>query len=156
MANKLQSVYPKILVPLDGSATSLRGLAEAVKLAKRGDVQLQLLHVVNELVIGSVETAPVYLDRLIEDMRASGRAILHTAERIVRDSGLQAQSVLLESVGNRAADQIVEQARQWPADLIVMGTHGRRGLSRLALSSDAELVVRSAPVPVLLVRGGDA
>jgi nucleotide-binding universal stress UspA family protein len=43
-------------------------------------------------------------------------------------------------------------ARQWRADLIVMGTHGRRGMSRLAMGSDAELVVRSTPVPVLLVR----
>jgi nucleotide-binding universal stress UspA family protein len=48
---------------------------------------------------------------------------------------------------------IVEQAEQWPADLLVMGTHGRRGLRRLALGSDAEMVVRGARVPVLLVRG---
>lgn len=61
--------------------------------------------------------------------------------------------VLLESIGGRAADLIVDQAKQWNADLIVMGTHGRRGLRRLALGSDAELVVRSASVPVLLVRG---
>jgi nucleotide-binding universal stress UspA family protein len=48
---------------------------------------------------------------------------------------------------------IVEKAKEWPADLIVMGTHGRRGLSRLVLGSDAEWVLRSTPVPVLMVRG---
>lgn len=55
--------------------------------------------------------------------------------------------------GIEAADVIVEQAKKREADLIVMGTHGRRGLRRFALGSDAELVVRSSPVPVLLVRG---
>jgi nucleotide-binding universal stress UspA family protein len=61
-------------------------------------------------------------------------------------------SVLLESIGGPAADFIIAQAKQWPADLIVMGTHGRRGLARLAMGSDAEQVVRAMTVPVLLVR----
>jgi nucleotide-binding universal stress UspA family protein len=60
---------------------------------------------------------------------------------------------LLESMGGRAADLIVAQANEWGAELIVMGTHGRRGLARVAMGSDAEEVVRSASVPVLLVRG---
>jgi len=59
--------------------------------------------------------------------------------------------VLLESIGGPAADLILAQAKEWPADLIVMGTHGRRGLRRLAMGSDAEGVIRGAPVPVLLV-----
>jgi nucleotide-binding universal stress UspA family protein len=59
---------------------------------------------------------------------------------------------MIESMGASAADFIVEQARQWSADLIVMGTHGRRGLLRVAMGSDAESVVRIASVPVLLVR----
>ena len=59
---------------------------------------------------------------------------------------------MLESIGAPAADFIVAQAKQWPADLIVMGTHGRRGFARLAMGSDAEYVIRMAPVPVLLLR----
>ena len=51
---------------------------------------------------------------------------------------------------------IVEYAEQWPADLIVIGTHGRRGIRRLAMGSDAEFVIRTTPVPVLLVRGTKA
>ena len=62
-------------------------------------------------------------------------------------------SVLLESIGGAAADLILAQAKIWQPDLIVMGTHGRRGLARLALGSDAENVVRAATVPVMLVRG---
>ncbi len=63
------------------------------------------------------------------------------------------QGYLLETMGMRAAELIVEQATQWPADLIVMGTHGRRGLRRVVLGSDAELVIRHTTVPVLLLRG---
>jgi len=59
---------------------------------------------------------------------------------------------MIESMGASAADFIVDHARQWSADLIVMGTHGRRGLVRVAMGSDAESVVRIASVPVLLVR----
>jgi nucleotide-binding universal stress UspA family protein len=59
---------------------------------------------------------------------------------------------MLESFGGRAADFIVEQANKWRADLIVLGTHGRRGVKRLVMGSDAEQVIRTARVPVLLVK----
>jgi nucleotide-binding universal stress UspA family protein len=71
---------------------------------------------------------------------------------MVRDQGIEPQCVLSESIGRQAAHQIIKQAEQWPADLIVMGTHGRRGLHRLLMGSDAEQVLRAASVPVLLVR----
>jgi nucleotide-binding universal stress UspA family protein len=111
---------------------------------------------VNELVLTGAETSQVYMDKIVDALRAEGKAVLGKAEGVVREHALEPQSVLLESIGGRAADLIVEQAKQWKADLIVMGTHGRRGLRRLALGSDAELVVRFAPVPVLLIRGDAA
>jgi nucleotide-binding universal stress UspA family protein len=60
--------------------------------------------------------------------------------------------VLRETLGHRVADLIIKQAKRWRADVIVLGTHGRRGVSRLVMGSDAELVVRETSVPVLLVR----
>jgi nucleotide-binding universal stress UspA family protein len=60
--------------------------------------------------------------------------------------------VLRHCSAGRVSDVIVKEAAQWPADLIVLGTHGRRGAGRLLLGSDAEQVLRVAPVPVLLVR----
>ena len=60
--------------------------------------------------------------------------------------------VLAENLAGRVADVIVRQARRQRADLLVLGTHGRRGLTRMVMGSDAELVVRYAPAPVLLVR----
>lgn len=94
-----------------------------------------------------------YIDQFIDALRAQGKEILGKAQRVVFEHALKCESVLLETIGAGAADQIVAHAQQCNADLIVMGTHGRRGLRRLALGSDAELVVRSSPIPVLLVRG---
>jgi nucleotide-binding universal stress UspA family protein len=147
-------MYTKILVPIDGSATSLLGLGEAIKLAKSSGATLRIVHVVNEYVILDAAYVPSNLyEMMIEPLLEAGRKMLKDAESRVREQGLEPQSALLDTVGGRVADLIVEDARQWPADLIVMGTHGRRGLRRLALGSDAEMVLRTSPVPVLLVRG---
>ena len=60
---------------------------------------------------------------------------------------------MIESLGLRVADRITADAKRWRADLIVIGTHGRRGMQRLLMGSDAEMVVRNTTVPVLLVHG---
>jgi nucleotide-binding universal stress UspA family protein len=147
-------MYRRILVPIDGSATSFLGLQEALKLAESSPATLRLVHVVNEFLMSDVMYFPAdHYDKLIEPLREAGRRVLENARRITRERGLEAQAVMLETIGGRAADLILTDARTWPADLIVMGTHGRRGLSRMVLGSDAELVLRGSPVPVLLVRG---
>lgn len=145
-------MYQNILVPVDGSPTATRGLKEAMQLAKLHGSRLRLLHVVNELILTADPQPAIYMGTLLDSLRAGGTDILKRAERLTREQGVAFETVLLETLGRHAADLIVEQAQQWPADLIVMGTHGRRGLSRLALGSDAELVLRAASVPVLLVK----
>jgi nucleotide-binding universal stress UspA family protein len=144
-------MYSKILVPVDGSETSMVGLKEAVKLAKTQGSELRLLHIVNEFVLDYSYGAGLYGTSLIESLRDGGKKILQEAESFVKQQGVPVESVLLESIGGPAADLILVQAKEWPAELIVMGTHGRRGLRRFAMGSDAEAVVRGAPVPVLLV-----
>lgn len=144
-------MYKHILVPVDGSATSKRGLEEAMRIAQDGGGTIRLVHVVDELVMVDPEV-PVYYQAMIESLREHGKAVLAKSEASVKARGVPVQSVLLETMGMRAADLIVEQAAQWPADLIVMGTHGRRGLRRVVLGSDAELVIRHTTVPVLLLR----
>lgn len=146
-------MYKQLLVPVDGSEPSMLGLAEAIKIAKSDGSKLHLVHVVDELLPVGVEWPARYIDDFIAALRAQGKEVLRKAERVVFENALKCEGVLLETVGSRAADLIVEHAKQCKADLIVMGTHGRRGLRRLALGSDAESVVRSSPVPVLLVRG---
>jgi nucleotide-binding universal stress UspA family protein len=146
-------MYSKILVPIDGSETSTAGLNEAIKLAKIHDSQVCLLHIVNEFVLDYTFAPGQFSNDLFESMRKSGQAILDAAEQAVQRQGIKPTAVLLESIGGVAADLILEQAKKFHADLIVMGTHGRRGIFRLALGSDAEQVVRGATIPVLLVRG---
>ena len=142
-------MYAKILVPVDGSETSRRGLREAVRLAADQRAALRCLYVIDEHVLFD---APFAYPGLVEKMRGSGESILGDASREAREAGIPAETALRESGGRRVSTTILEEAAAWPADLIVMGTHGRRGLSHLALGSDAELVVRDSPVPVLLVR----
>jgi nucleotide-binding universal stress UspA family protein len=93
------------------------------------------------------------LSDLLDILRRSGDEILAGARTVASQQGIEAESVVRDSLSGHVADVIVKEAREWPADLIVMETHGRRGLSHLVLGSDAEGVVRSSPVPVLLVKG---
>jgi len=145
--------YRRILVPVDGSPTSNAGLREAIRLAKGQETALQLVHVADQHFIAAMgmETASA-IDELIAGVTQAGHRILRKAERTVRREGLEPSTVLLETLTGPAADPIVRQAKKWAADLIVIGTHGRRGVRRLLMGSDAEQIVRTSPVPVLLVR----
>ena len=149
-------MYRRILVPVDGSAASAAGLEEAIRLAKGQRVRLRLVHVVNEYVAYQgfdLSGAGVYYaGDLIDSLRASGRKLVEKAAARVRKRGIKAEAAIFDSVAGRVADLIIAEAGRWRADLIVMGTHGRRGVNRLVLGSDAEIVVRMAPVPVLLVK----
>lgn len=145
-------MYEKILVAVDGSPTSLRGLDEAIKVAKAMHGRLLLVHVVNELVLAAEYVPTVYYEPVLVSLRESGVKVLEQAMKVARGADVSCEQQLIETLGGRAADEIVNQAKEWSADLIVLGTHGRRGLKRLAMGSDAELVLRQSPVPVLMVR----
>lgn len=147
-------VYKRILVPVDGSSASNAGLKEALRLAKDQHAKLRLLHIVDELVVFNTPEAGFNIQSVIESMRRSGQQLLERAAKLAASRGVKAESGLIESAGVRVADVITRQAKRWRADLIVMGTHGRRGVNRMLMGSDAELVVRNAGVPVLLVRDG--
>jgi nucleotide-binding universal stress UspA family protein len=146
-------MYDKILVPVDGSETSTRGLNEAIKIAKAEGSQLSLVHIVNEYIFDITYSGGVFPQNLIDTLVKTGKSVLDTAESAAKKEGVKVDSVLIQSIGGVAADLTLSQAKTWQPDLIVMGTHGRRGLARLALGSDAEHVARDATVPVLLVRG---
>lgn len=147
------SAYRRILVPVDGSPTSTRGLREALRLAKEGRARLILMHVVDEFAAyASPDLLPPPGIDLVRLLREAGRRILAKSQALAKKQGVAAKTVLRESFGGPAADVIVREARRLRADLIVLGTHGRRGVRRLVLGSDAEQVVRRASVPVLLVR----
>ena len=149
------SAYKRILVAVDGSPASNKGLREALRLAKAERASVCIVHVVDEFpafaAMDGLGAAPAV--DLVPSLREGGKRILARAKAVAAKAGVPARTVLQERIGGPAADRIVREARKQRADLIVLGTHGRRGMRRMVLGSDAEQVVRAAGVPVLLVRG---
>jgi nucleotide-binding universal stress UspA family protein len=151
-ARKERHMYQRILVPVDGSPTSERGLREAIKLASGQKTRLLFLHIVDDYTMLIEMSSAAGYDEMIRGLRQYGLDVLANAKRAADEASVHCETLLREVTGKRIADVIVEQARQHSCDLIVMGTHGRRGFSRLTLGSAAEGVVRASPFPVLLVR----
>jgi nucleotide-binding universal stress UspA family protein len=148
------AMYNKILVAVDGSAASKCSLREAITLSVDQNAGLFLLNVVEEFSVLAQIAAIVSRDEMIDFLRECGKDVLDQARRIAAAIGVHAEMILRQTGYARVSEVIVNEARSGGYDLIVMGTHGRRGISRFALGSDAENVVRMSQVPVLLVRQG--
>lgn len=144
--------YKRILVPVDGSEPANVALAEAIRVARATGGELRLLHVVEQQILSSMPDAAMLTNQLVEALEAAGNELLRGGVQEAANAGVGADSVRVEGRARRVSEVIVEQAAAWPADLVVMGTHGRRGLDHLLLGSDAERVARSVSVPLLLVR----
>ncbi len=136
-----------ILVPTDFSACSEQALDYAIEMADKLGAKVHLLSVVGipsygvpELGVGLTATM---MDNMITDTQ---RAL----DQLKRDRKSVDQTLVR---AGDARDVILQTAEELPADLIVMGTHGRRGISRALLGSVTEMIVRTSPVPVLTVRG---
>jgi len=146
-------MFKRILVAVDGSHTAELALQEAIMLAKELRAQLRVVHVVDEVSLNWPEGGD--FEEVKETFRKSSRKILEKADAEMRKAGMTAETKMLEidTFGHRVADMIAADAEAWPADLIVIGTHGRSGVNRLRLGSVAEGVARVAAKPVLLIRG---
>jgi nucleotide-binding universal stress UspA family protein len=144
------SGYQRILVPVDGSPTSNAGLDEAIRLAELMGARIGLVHVVDGNLFGiGFETCVGDVAGMLSE---AGAEILAKAKARVESRAVPVDTFTADTFGERVCDVVADQANAWKADLIVIGTHGRRGARRLLLGSDAEQIVRSSPVPVLLVR----
>ena len=146
-------MFKRILVPVDGGKASTAGLRTALALARERKARLRLVH------LAQIVAAPPMADgypvaQLYDAIRQTGERLLARSVRLCAQQGIKCETKMYVAIAERASDVILEDARKWRPDLIVMGTHGRRGLRRFALGSDAEQVVRAATVPVLLVRAG--
>ena len=153
-------MYKRILVAIDGSVTSDLALREAIGLAKDQNAMLRLVHVVDVTAPAYTTTAEATsaaaLHLFAEYQKASqeaGENLLTTRAATARDAGVNVDTKLITVLGERIYEAIEEQSKQWPADLIVVGTEGRRGFQRLMIGSVAEGLVRISTKPVLLIRG---
>lgn len=149
-------MYKHILVAVDGSDTSNLALSEAMKLTRDQQAAIRLVHVVDLIPTYTDLENPNQVVQYQEALREIGQKVLSDSRAFADKSGVQtdAQLHIIETPGEHIYDAIEEEAIRWPADLIVIGTHGRRGIRRFILGSVAEGVIRVTTKPVLLVRGG--
>ncbi len=145
-------MYKRILAPIDGSAASERGLREAIALARDQGATLRLLHVLDEFMPLVDPSLWPGFEQLSQALSKEGHKLLAEGRTKASEQGLSVEVVQRGTLDNRAAAAIVAEARDSSCDLIVMGTHGHRGMNRLLLGSDAVAVLQTSPVPVLLVR----
>ena len=141
-------MYKRILVPVDGSEVSGKALAAALQLAQLKGGRVRLVHVLEQAshVDGyALHLARDYASKVLAEASATAKA-----------AGVDCDQRVVDVPGRRLGEIVADEARAWEADLVVVGTHGRRGVGRALLGSGAEQVVRLAPVPVLAIRGQPA
>lgn len=148
-------MYKRILVAVDGSATSNKAITAALEMASYsgGKSVLRLLHVVDEIAyFTGLDPYAGQSYSVISVMREAGAKILTDALAIVQSAGVQADTVLVDRLGAHLAETVAGQATEWNASLIVVGTHGRKGIGRLLMGSGAEQIIRLSTCPVLVIR----
>ena len=147
-------MFKRILVPVDGSEPAQHALQTANRLAAENGGELRLVHVMDRTAyLTGYDPSGAASGALYEALNASARQILDEALAQARAAGAQAEGTMVDDLGTRLGDAVARLATEWQADLIVVGTHGRSGPSRLLLGSGAEQIIRLAPVPVLVTRG---
>ena len=146
-------MYKNILVAIDDSETSRCALDEAINIARATNAKLHIVHVADEVLLGMHQrtvSTKLNLDHAMAAIRSAGVTILEDARAAA--SGIEAETILLETMKRRVSEMLIDKSRELGCDLIVIGRHGQRGLARLILGSVAEQVAKMADASVLLVR----
>jgi len=145
-------MFKRILVPVDGSATSTKALITALQMAREAGGCVRLLHSVDEFqALSGFE----YSADVMKIVRENAGRVLVDAMAIAKASSVQVDQQLVDEPDTRLGHTVSEAARIWEADLVVVGTHGRRGIGRVLMGSGAEQITREASVPVLVIRSDE-
>lgn len=148
-------MYTRILVAIDDSPTAQKALDEAIRLASALGASLCIAHAADEGPLaqhGMGLGTYIDIEKVKGEMRDDSNELLEQAVAKAEAAGCQAERLLVESTERRVAEMINDAAQQWGADLIVVGTHGRRGFERLLVGSVAENLVRISSTSLVLVR----
>ena len=144
-------MFKHILIPVDGSPTSIQAVAKAAGLAKAFGSALTAIYVIDPYPFTGVGTDFAYGQaQYLEAATAEANEAIKSARETLEAAGLAVQTRVVES--HTAWRGILETATAIGADLVVMGSHGRRGLEKLVLGSVAQRVLAHATLPVLVVR----
>ncbi len=141
-------IIQKILVPTDGSDYSMRAAEYAISIAKVHDAQIVVAYVVDEVVIDQFSKVPER-DAVEAELKNDGQRFIHYAAGLAEKEGVKSTSMLVKG---RPFEQIVNLAKSFDVDLIVMGTYGRRGAERILMGSVAERVIEYSLCPVFVVK----
>ncbi len=155
------AAYADILVPTDGSDLALRALEEALSLAALTGATIHVVYVVDDASVAELATDAGFdevsfdadVGRLFERFEAAGERAIADVRAAAGERGVELVTEVRRGIPDEA---ILAYADERGVDLIVMGTHGRRGVRRYLLGSTTERVLRRSPVPVLAVRDTDA
>jgi len=147
-------MYKRIVVAVDGSETSGKALDEATKLAREMSAIILLLHVCEEMPIMWEPDGMnmILMQNSVKAVADAGKELLEKHSMQLAEQGMTVETKLVEAYGGRIGNVISEEAQKWNADLLVVGTHGRKGIAHFLIGSVAEDVTRTASMPVLLVR----
>ena len=151
-------MHRRILVAIDGSSTSNKAISAALEMASYsgGKSIIALIHVLDEMAyFTGLDPYAGQSCSVTSLMREAGGKILADGLMIVQAAGVKGETVLVDRLGERLAETVAAKAIAWNASLIVVGTHGRRGIGRMLMGSGAEQIIRMAPCPVLVVRFSD-
>ena len=141
-------MFKRILVPLDDSEGSGRALELAVRSSRASGGRIRLVHYIDVLAFPN---SSGYGDPVVQSAQRYAQAFLDRKKSGLEADGIPVETRLCLAMGKRLGECIAEDASAWGADLIVLGSHGRRGIGRVLLGSGAEQIIREAPVPVLVV-----
>lgn len=137
------------MIAVDGSKASSLALKEAIQLAKNQNSKLCVIHIIDTLYEGDVDR-----EAFVELIRKQGQEVLNSIKKKLSRVKIEFEMKLVELTPSKAqiAEKLVDEASAWSADLIIIGTHGRRGIQHILTGSVAEEVIRIAKIPVLLVK----
>ncbi len=145
--------YKRIFVAVDGSETSELAVVEASHLASILKAKMCVIIILEEFPIYNAAFG-IDLIQYQERIRKDAEAILNRMLELAKKSGVSAEAQLIEMTMRewKISEKILEAAQNWRSDLLVIGTHGRRGFRRFLLGSVAEEIIRTSSIPILLIR----
>jgi len=149
-------MYKRIMVAVDESFMTNQVTQAAIELARSNQAQMAICHAIDETLLAQREVAmmlPNSVGKTEARLRLGAQGFLGRLLETARAAGIEAEIRLIESEEKHVSDMLIEAAGEWQADLLVVGSHGRRGIERFFVGSVAERLVRKAQTSLLLVRG---
>lgn len=147
-------MYQKILVATDGSTLSKRAVANAIELAALAQAELVAVKIIprypQSYFEGGLALQAAEVSRVEKQWSEDAQAIVDAVQKAALAKGVKAKAVTVKS--DLVSDAIIATAKKHKCDLIVMASHGRRGIKRLLLGSETQLVLTHSHVPVLVLR----